>query len=84
MHLVEDVERATLKDILEHVVTAAPGTAAGKFAQIGGFEFVYDADGTPRQTDEDSNVTTPGDKIEDMVLDDGTIIVQDVVVPVRR
>ncbi len=80
--VVEDVERATLKDILEHVVTAAPGTAAGKFAQIGGFEFVYDADGTPRQTDGDGNVTNPGDKIEDVVLDDGTIIVQDgVVVP---
>ena len=80
--VVEDVERATLKDILEHVVTAAPGTAAGKFAQIGGFEFVYDADGTPRQTDEDGNVTNPGDRIEDVVLDDGTVIVQNgVVVP---
>lgn len=66
--VVEGVERDTLLDILEHVVEVAPDTQAGKFAQIGGFRYTYDADGTP------------GGKINDVTLDDGTQIVVDGVV----
>ncbi|MGH2750141.1 MAG: bifunctional metallophosphatase/5'-nucleotidase [Actinomycetota bacterium] len=66
--VIDGVERSTLKAILEHVVEVAPATAAGKFAQIAGFEFTYDGDGTA------------GSKINDVTLDDGTPIVTDGVV----
>jgi 5'-nucleotidase / UDP-sugar diphosphatase len=62
--VVEGVQRSTLKAILEHVVTDAPAVAQGKFAQIGGFRYTYDADGTP------------GSKVRNVTLDDGTVIVQ--------
>lgn len=75
--VVEGVERTTLKSILEHVVTDAPAVAQGKFAQIAGFRFTYDADGTPRQVDPDTGaVINPGNKVRNVTLDDGTVIVQ--------
>ncbi|MGH2776281.1 MAG: bifunctional metallophosphatase/5'-nucleotidase [Actinomycetota bacterium] len=62
--VVEGVERSTLKAILEHVATDAPAVAQGKFAQIGGFRYTYDADGAA------------GSRIRNVTLDDGTAIVQ--------
>ena len=61
--VVEDVERTTLKAILEHVCTDAPAVAQGKFAQIGGFRYTYDADGAA------------GSRVRSVTLDDGTVIV---------
>ncbi len=62
--VVEDVERSTLKAILEHVVTDAPAVAQGKFAQIGGFRYTY------------SPAAAVGSKVRNVTLDDGTVIVQ--------
>ena len=62
--VVEGVERSTLKAILEHVSSDAPAVAQGKFAQIGGFRYTYDADGAA------------GSRVRNVTLDDGTVIVQ--------
>ncbi len=62
--VIEGVERTTLKAILEHVSTDAPAVAQGKFAQISGFRYTYDADGAA------------GSRVRNVTLDDGTVIVQ--------
>jgi len=52
----------------------------GRFPQISGFTLVYDANGTAQVIDEEGTVTTPGTRVMDVTLDDGTSIVVDGVV----
>ncbi|HEU4526395.1 MAG TPA: bifunctional metallophosphatase/5'-nucleotidase [Actinomycetota bacterium] len=73
--IVPSVTPQTLKDILENAVSALP-TADGRFAQIAGFEFTYDINGTAQVIDIDTGeITTPGTRIVDVTLDDGTPII---------
>jgi len=66
---------AQLKDILEHSVSSANATGAanGKFAQISGMKVTYDTSRTARSTVV-ANVGT-GDRIRRVVLDDGTLLI---------
>jgi len=73
--IVPGVTRQQFKEILENAVSGIPG-ASGRFAQVGGFEFTYDASGTAQVLDADGNVTTAGTRVREVVLDDGTVIVQ--------
>lgn len=72
---------AQLKDLLEHsVATATPsGAANGRFAQISGIKVIYKSDNIARTT------LGTGDRIRRIVLDDGTVLVDDgmVVNPTR-
>jgi len=63
---------AQLKDLLEHsVATASPtGAANGRFAQVSGIRVEYDTTRTPRGTTVGS-----GDRVRRIVLDDGTVLV---------
>jgi 5'-nucleotidase len=75
--IVEDVPAAQFKEIVENAVSRVDGTSGtGRFAQIAGFSFVYDVSGTAQQLDGDGNVTTPGDRVVSITLDDGTEIVE--------
>jgi 5'-nucleotidase len=47
----------------------------GRFAQVSGFALVWDALGTPQVLDEFGNVVTPGTRVVEIELDDGTDIV---------
>jgi 5'-nucleotidase len=69
-----------LKDILEHSVSSASATGAvnGKFAQISGMKVTYDTSKTARSTVV-SDVGT-GDRIRRVVLDDGTVLIDNGVV----
>ena len=69
-----------LKDILEHAVGAASATGAanGKFAQISGMQVTYDTSKTARSTVV-ADVGT-GDRIRRVVLDDGTVLIDNGVV----
>ena len=69
-----------LKDVLEHAVGAASatGTANGKFAQISGMQVSYDTSKTARSTVA-ADVGT-GDRIRRVVLDDGTVLIDNGVV----
>ena len=71
---------AQLKDILEHAYGAASPTGAvnGKFAQISGMKVVYDSTRAARSTVV-ANVGT-GDRIRRVVLDDGTVLIDEGVV----
>jgi 2',3'-cyclic-nucleotide 2'-phosphodiesterase (5'-nucleotidase family) len=79
--VVEDVPRGTVKALLENAVSLRPG-ADGRFAQISGFRYSYDTSGTAQVTAVDGTILVPGTRVQDVVLDDGTVIVANgVVVP---
>jgi 5'-nucleotidase len=72
--VVPDVPRAQVKEILENAVSQIP-LADGRFAQVAGFRFSYDPAGVAQVTAEDGTVTTPGTRVREVVLDDGTPLV---------
>jgi 5'-nucleotidase len=74
--LVEGVRPGQLKQILENAVSRVE-LVDGRFPQIAGFTLVYDAAGTAQVLDEEGNVTTPGTRVVEITLDDGTPIVAD-------
>src|SRR5690606_14089138 len=72
--VVPDVPRSQFKEILENAVSSAPA-ADGRFAQVAGFRFSYDASRTAQVVDDAGNVLTPGERVRSVTLDDGTVIV---------
>ena len=75
LSVVPDIPAAQFKEILENAVSRIP-LADGRFAQIAGFSFTYDPTGTAQVVDNAGTVLTPGSRIVDVRLDDGTFIVQ--------
>jgi len=81
--LVPDIPRDQFKEILENTVactqsadfTTNPLCGSGRFAQISGFMFEWSASGIGQILDADGNVTTAGNRVRDVVLEDGTVIV---------
>ncbi|MGH8823433.1 MAG: bifunctional metallophosphatase/5'-nucleotidase [Jiangellaceae bacterium] len=74
--VVPDVPRDQFKEIVENLVSRMP-LADGRFGQIAGFGFTYDATRTAQVVDDAGTVLTPGDRVRSLVLDDGTVVVQD-------
>ena len=72
--IIPDIPASQFKEILENAVSRVE-SVSGRFAQVSGFRFVYDPDGTAQVLDDDGNVTTPGSRIVTVTLDDGTPIV---------
>jgi len=72
--VVPDVPRTQFKEILENAVSRVE-FGDGRFAQISGFAFSWDPAGTPQVVDLEGNVLTPGTRVLDVVLDNGTPIV---------
>ncbi|WP_332748500.1 5'-nucleotidase C-terminal domain-containing protein [Hydrogenophaga sp.] len=67
---------AQLKDLMEHSVAASTpgGSAQGRFAQISGMQVTYDTTRTARSTQ------GTGERIRNIKLDDGTLLVDNGVV----
>jgi 5'-nucleotidase len=71
---IPDVPATTIKSMLENAVSRVsppPGFTSsgnGRFAQIAGFRFSYEVD------------RNPGTRVRDVILDDGTVLVEDGVV----
>jgi 5'-nucleotidase len=72
--VVEDVPAEQFKEILENAVSRVEFND-GRFAQVAGFSFTWDATGTAQVLDADLNVTTPGTRVVTVTLADGTPIV---------
>ena len=77
--IVPDIPPAQFKEILENAVSRnvvgdLPG-GTGRFAQVAGFSYLYDANGTAQLLDADDNVVIPGTRVQTVTLDDGTLIV---------
>jgi 5'-nucleotidase len=72
---VVSVTRDTFKQILENAVSRLPGSS-GRFAQISGFTMEVDTSRQARVIDSVSKQeTTPGERVRNVELDDGTDIV---------
>ena len=77
--VVGEVPRETFRDLLEQAVDRIPG-AGGQFAQVSGFTFTYDPSAPAREIARDGDCSLtgdPGGRVQDVVLDDGTVIVED-------
>jgi 5'-nucleotidase len=74
LSIVESIPPDQLKEIMENAVSRVEFTD-GRFAQISGFRLTWDALGTPQVLDAEGNVVTPGTRVKEIVLDDGTPIV---------
>jgi len=72
--VVPNIPPAQFKEILENAVSRIP-LADGRFAQVAGFSFTYDASAQAQVVDNAGNVLTPGFRVKDVELDDGTQIV---------
>ncbi|MGF1449949.1 MAG: bifunctional metallophosphatase/5'-nucleotidase [Opitutales bacterium] len=81
---VPDISAAQFKSLLERAVSGRPGES-GRFAQIAGFTFEYDASFTAQEvtgSGADVIITVPGERVRTVTLDDGTpIVVNGQVVP---
>lgn len=74
LSVVPNIPAAQFKEIMENAVSQIENTS-GRFAQISGFTMVYDLNETAQVLDAGANVITPGTRIRDLVLADGTLIV---------
>ncbi|GBE24093.1 trifunctional nucleotide phosphoesterase protein YfkN precursor [bacterium BMS3Bbin02] len=72
--IIPDIPRSQFKEILENAVSQVE-TVSGRFAQVAGFSFTYDPNGTAQVVDDDGTVLTPGTRIQTVTLDDSTSIV---------
>jgi 5'-nucleotidase len=81
--IVPGIPRSQFKEILENAVACTQSNdfvvnhfcGSGRFVQVSGFSFTWSTSGTGMIIDADGNVTTPGTRILNVVLDDGTEIV---------
>lgn len=75
LSVVEDIPAAQFKEILENAVCRVE-FVDGRFAQIAGFEFTWNPGGTAQVIDgETGEITTPGTRVLEAKLSDGTLIV---------
>lgn len=72
---VPNVTPSRLKELMEWGVGSLPG-ANGRFPQISGFKMTVDTTKTAQVQDAQFNVTTPGQRITSLTLDNGTKIVE--------
>ncbi len=77
--IVPDIPREQFKEILENAISRTqPGDTpggTGRFPQIAGFSMTWSGSGTAQVLNDDGTVATPGTRVQDVVLDDGTPIV---------
>jgi 5'-nucleotidase len=81
--VLENIPRDQFKEIMENAVActqpadfaANPLCGSGRFAQVAGFSFSWTASGAGMIQDGDGNVVTPGTRVLEITLDDGTPIV---------
>lgn len=71
-----------LKDLLEHAYALNSPTGAnnGRYAQVSGMQVFYDTTRTPRASAATAASVGTGDRIRRVVLDDGTVLVDNGVV----
>ncbi len=75
--VIEDVPASQFKEVLENAYSRVE-FGDGRFAQVAGFSVTYDAAGTPQIIDVDTGeITQAGNRVVDVTLDDGTVVVDD-------
>jgi 2',3'-cyclic-nucleotide 2'-phosphodiesterase (5'-nucleotidase family) len=79
--VVPNIPPVQFKQILENCVanvagTPGGGSGTGRFAQVSGFRFTWDATAQRQIVDNAGNVTQAGFRVRDVVLNDGRVIVR--------
>ena len=77
--VVGEISREVFHIMLEQAVDRIPA-AAGQFAQVSGFTLTYDPSAPAREIARDGDCSlagNPGERVREVVLDDGTVIVMD-------
>lgn len=73
--IVRGVSPQMLKDTLEHAVSRVE-RGDGRFLQVSGLRFEYDPTAPARFIDRNGTLRNPGSRVQRVVLDDGTVIVE--------
>jgi 5'-nucleotidase len=77
--VLENIPRSQFKEILENAVSRTqPGDTpggTGRFAQVSGFSFEWSGSGTAQVLNPDGTVAVPGTRVQEVTLDDTTVIV---------
>ena len=77
--IVDAVTPSQFKQMMERAVSDVENVQ-GQFAQIAGFRFKYNPEGTPQQVDSDGNITAAGNRVVEITLNDGQKVVENGVV----
>ena len=74
--IAEDVPAETFRQIIEEGAIILPASGDGGFVQLAGATVVVDTSFPPRVADQNTGVQiTPGERVRSLVLDDGTVVV---------
>jgi 5'-nucleotidase / UDP-sugar diphosphatase len=75
--IAEDVPVETFRQLLEEGAIALPAPGDGGFVQAAGFRYTVDTSFPARVADQATGAqTTPGERVRSVVLDDGTVLVE--------
>jgi 2',3'-cyclic-nucleotide 2'-phosphodiesterase (5'-nucleotidase family) len=74
LSVVPGIPSSQFKELVENGVSRLP-SADGRFVHISGARFMYDITGTAQIVNNDGVVLTPGSRVKDVRLDDGTVVV---------
>jgi 5'-nucleotidase/UDP-sugar diphosphatase len=72
--IVPNIPASQLKEILENAVSQVDNFD-GRFAQVSGIRFTWDPSGTAQVLESLGNVTSPGTRIREVTLKNGTVLV---------
>ena len=73
--VAENIPVSQFKEILENAISRQPGNN-GRFAHAAGFRYRFDASFPAQQLDDDENVVVAGERVREVVLNDGRVLVQ--------
>ena len=73
--VVPGVSPSRFKAILENAVSNVD-RLDGRFAQVAGFRFTYDPDGTAQVIDADGNIAVAGSRVIDVEIENGPVLVR--------
>ena len=76
MVVARELSPADFKDTLENALSRVEDNS-GRFPHIAGFTVVYDQNAEARVSDEDDNLVSPGSRVVEITLSDGTPIARD-------
>lgn len=70
-----DVPAQTLKEFLERALSGVE-EREGRFAQVAGLRYTFDPSQPAQELAEDGTVATPGQRVRELALNDGRVLVQ--------
>ncbi|GJM10190.1 MAG: hypothetical protein DHS20C11_24660 [Lysobacteraceae bacterium] len=74
LSVIPGISRAQFKEIMENAVSRVE-QVNGRFAQVAGFTIAYDASAQAQDVDDAGTVLVEGHRVQSIMLDDGTMIV---------